>query len=277
MTTPFAVLLPVYDGDEPAFLRCAFDSVTTRQTLRPAQVVVVRDGPVRAELAAALEEVVAGCPVDVDLVALPANVGLARALEAGLARCRHEIVARQDADDISRPERFAVQVPMVEAGLDIVGSAIEEFEAADGPCAERPGMVRVPPLTAAEIARAARFRSPFNHPSVVYRRSAVAAAGGYEELPLMEDYWLFARMLAGRARAQNVADPLVAYRIGAGAYARRGGTRLLRSELELQRRMYGVGFTTGSQALRNGVLRGSYRLVPELLRRRAYRADARRR
>ena len=51
----------------------------------------------------------------------------------------------------------------------------------------------------------------------------------------MEDYALFARMLAGGARAVNVAEPLVFYRVGAEAFKRRGGTGLLRSELRLQR------------------------------------------
>ncbi|MFJ4107283.1 glycosyltransferase [Oerskovia enterophila] len=269
----FSVLLPVYAGDEPAFLERAFASVTHEQTLEPTEVVIVRDGPVGTELTSSLETIRTGSPVPVVLVELEANVGLARALEEGLARCAHEIVARMDADDISEPSRFAVQVPLVAERYDIVGSAIEEFEVEGGPA----GIVRIPPLTSEEIDRAARFRSPFNHPSVVYRRSAVAAAGGYEDLPLMEDYWLFARMLAHGARALNVADSLVRYRVGAGAYGRRGGTRLLASELELQRRLRGIGFTSTLQEIRNSVLRGGYRLVPQALRRRAYRADARRR
>jgi len=275
--TPFSVLLPVYHGDDPAFLRRSFASVTVEQELAPAEVVLVEDGPVGDALARVLDELEGGSPVPVTRVRLERNQGLATALEAGLARCAHEIVARQDADDVSRPARFAVQVPLVDAGLDIVGSAIEEFDADEPAPGESGGLVRVPPLSAQEIDRAARFRSPFNHPSVVYRRSAVAAVGGYEDLPLMEDYWLFARMLAGGARARNVPEPLVLYRVGAGAYARRGGAQLLRSELELQRRLHGIGFTTTLQEIRNSVLRGGYRLVPESLRRGAYRADARRR
>lgn len=268
--TGFSVLLPVYHRDFPAFLRRAFRSVTTEQTLMPDEVVIVRDGPVGPELGQTLDELVATSPVPVVVVELAENVGLARALEQGLEHCSYEIVARMDADDISRPERFGVQVPLVVGGLDIVGSAIEEF--ADEPGhGGRTGVVRTPPLTGEAINRGARFHSPFNHPSVVYRRSAVAAAGGYQDLALMEDYWLFARMLQAGARAQNVAEPLVLYRVGAGAYARRGGWRLLRSELRLQRRMRRAGFTTRAQLVRNVAVRGGYRLIPEALRRRMYR------
>ncbi|MBD5786405.1 glycosyltransferase [Cellulosimicrobium terreum] len=271
---PFSVLLPVYRGDDPDHLRRSFRSVTSEQELRPTEVVLVRDGPVPEAVELALAELVERSEVPVVLVELAQNVGLALALEAGLAACAHEVVARQDADDISVPSRFAVQVPLVDAGLDIVGSAIQEFEeesAGDDGAHPTDGVVRVPPLTQVEINRASRFQSPFNHPSVVYRRSAVQRAGGYEDLPLMEDYWLFARMIAGGARARNVGEPLVLYRVGAGAYSRRGGTRLLRSEIELQRRLRRLGFTTTAEELRNVAVRGGYRLVPEGVRRAAYR------
>jgi GT2 family glycosyltransferase len=263
----FSVLLPVYAGDDAAFFERGFRSVTQEQTLRPEEVVVVRDGPVGPELAALLDRLPQLTDVPVTVVPLPVNGGLANALEAGLRACKFEIVARADADDVSLPDRFAVQVPLVADRYDIVGSAIREFETDE----ERAGMVRVPPLQSGDIAAFARFLDPFNHPSVVFRRSAVAAAGGYEHLDLMEDYLLFARMIAAGARCHNVPEPLVLYRVGAGAYARRGGTRLLRSELRLQRTLHAEGFLSGVQATRNIALRAGYRLVPQRARRAAYR------
>lgn len=265
--TPFSVLLPVYAGDRPAFLREAFRSTVHDQSRRPDQVVVVRDGPVSSDLEVCLEKLIANSPVPVTLIPLDRNRGLAHALEVGLAACEHEIVARMDADDMSMPNRFAIQVPLIEAGADIVGSGLLEFGTGPDDVVGR----RTPPCDPEEIARYARFHDPFNHPTVVYRRSAVLAAGGYRDLPLMEDYWLFARMLANGVRAVNVAEPLVYYRVGADAYARRGGTKLLRSELRLQRRFRSEGFTTRAQYLRNVCVRGGYRLLPEWLRRPVYR------
>jgi GT2 family glycosyltransferase len=268
----FSVLLPVYKGDDADHLERGFRSVTVDQTLRPDEVVVVRDGPVGDDVAAVLDRMSEITDVPVRIVRLPHNVGLARALEEGLAVCRHEIVARADADDISLPQRFATQVPLVATGHDIVGSAICEFEADEN----QRGMVRVPP-TGAGIAEAARFRDPFNHPSVVYRKSAVAAVGGYEHLDLMEDYLLFARMLAAGAHAENITEALVLYRVGAGAYARRGGWRLVSSELALQRTLRTEGFVSTPQMVRNVVVRAGYRLVPQSLRRTGYRLYTRRR
>ncbi|UKJ65530.1 glycosyltransferase [Cellulosimicrobium cellulans] len=266
--TPFSVLLPYYRNDDPAHLRRSFLSVTADQTRTPDEVVLVEDGPTGHELDATVRGLLEGAVVPVQHVRLETNVGLARALEEGLARCRHEIVARQDADDVSRPGRFARQLPLLEQGFDLVGSAIEEL---DGRRAGE-GLVRVPPTTQADIERRARFASPFNHPTVVFRRTAVREAGGYQHLDLLEDYWLFARMIARGARVANVPEPLVLYRVDAGAYRRRGGRRLLRSEIELQRRMHRIGFTTRAQHVRNVVLRGGYRVLGEPVRRALYRS-----
>lgn len=265
---PFSLLLAVWGRDDPGFLRDAFTSSVQEQTRRPDQVVLVQDGPVPHELAEAIRELVHESPVPVDHVVMDDNVGLGPALDRGLAACDHEIVARMDADDVSLPTRFARQVPVVEAGADIVGSGLLEFASSRDEVVGR----RTPPTDPDEIRRVIGFRDPFNHPTVVYRRSAVQAAGGYTDIALMEDYLLFARMLEAGARPANLAEPLVCYRVGAGAYARRGGRQLLRSELAVQRRFHELGITTRGQYMRNVVVRGGYRLVPEPLRRLAYRA-----
>ena len=267
MPEQLSLLLPVWAGDRPDFLTEAFRSSVQEQTRQPDQVVIVRDGPVGAALAARIAELADSSPVPVDVVALDRNVGLGPALDAGLDACKYDVVARMDADDISLPHRFAVQMPIIESGVDIVGSGLLEFGA-------HPDDVvgtRTPPTDPADIRARARFAVPFNHPTVVYRREAVAAVGGYTDFALMEDYLLWAKMIVAGARVANVAEPLVKYRIGDGAYARRGGLRQLRAEIALQRRFHALGFTTRGQFARNLVVRGGYRLVPEQVRRTAYR------
>ncbi len=78
-------------------------------------------------------------------------------------------------------------------------------------------------------------------------------------------------MIARGARVANDPEPLVLYRVDAGAYRRRGGRRLLRSELELQKRMRRIGFTTRAQYVRNVLVRGGYRVLGEPVRRALYR------
>lgn len=263
----FSLLLPVWAGDRADYLTGAFRSSVQDQTRRPDHVVIVRDGPVPPELAATIARLAAESPVPVDVLELDRNDGLGPALDAGLEACAHDVVARMDADDLSLPHRFAVQLPIIESGVDLVGSGLQEF--GDDPD-EIVGL-RTPPVDADDIAVRARFVDPFNHPTVVYRRDLVRAVGGYSDFALMEDYLLWAKMLVAGARVANVAEPLVKYRVGAGAYARRGGLGQLRAELAVQRRFRELGFTSRGQFARNVVVRGGYRLVPESLRRMAYR------
>lgn len=267
MAESFSLLMPVYRGDDAAHFTKAFTSSVAQQTRKPDQVVLVQDGPVGEHLADAIDAAVAASAVPVVHHRIAENAGLTTALTEGLALSAHDIVARMDADDISLPERFAKQVPLVEGGLDLVGTGMYEFLDDDGSIVGR----RVPRTDAADIAAYSRFHDPFSHPTVVYRRSAVDRVGGYQPMGLMEDYWLFARMIADGAAIGNVPDPLVMYRVGAGAYARRGGREQWRSELALQRALRDIRFTTRSQYLRNVSVRGLYRFVPEPVRKAAYR------
>lgn len=264
---PFSLLLPVYSGDRPDYLHRAFHSSVHEQSLRPTEVVIVRDGPVSADLESMLDRLVEESPVPARVLRVERNLGLAHALELGLAECRHDVIARMDADDISLPERFERQIAKLREGFDLVGSGMLEFADQHGAILAR----RVPPTDPGTIRRYARFHDPFNHPTVVYRRSSVKAAGGYRDLGLMEDYWLFARMIQTGARVVNLPDALVMYRVGDGAYARRGGWGQFKAELRLQRELRRSGFTTRLQAARNVAVRAPYRLVPQALRRAAYR------
>lgn len=267
----FSLLLPVYHGDNAAHLRHSFHSSVNDQALRPTEVVLVEDGPVGPALSEEIAHLIESSPVPVTHVRISENAGLAKALTTGLAACTYDVVARMDADDISLPERFAVQIPLIAAGNELVGSGMCEFSE-DASGAEVPGAQRNPPTSPADIARYARFHDPFNHPTVVYTKTAVARAGGYAPLGLMEDYWLFVRMIADGAKARNSSERLVKYRVSSGAYKRRGGLKLLASELQLQRAFRRSGFTTSAQFVRNVLIRGGYRLIPEPVRRYFYRS-----
>lgn len=254
----FSLLLPVYGADDPEFLRLAFESSVNEQTLRPFEAVIVQDGPVSAALEAELSRIEAGSPVPVTIVRLPENRGLTEALNAGLAACTTPVVARMDADDVSDPARFQKQWELIEAGYDLVGTGMVEFES--DPAVT--GAQRIPPTGPQRIRDHARTHNPFNHPTMMYRRDAIDRIGGYEAFGKMEDYWLGVRMINSGARVENLAEPLVRYRVGAGAFVRRGGWNEARTEWRLQREMKRMGFVTRSQYVRNVAMKGAYRLLP---------------
>jgi glycosyltransferase involved in cell wall biosynthesis len=266
---PFSLLLPVYGGDRAEFFAAAIRSSVDEQTLPPDEVVLVEDGPVGPALRAEIDRFLETSPRPVVHVPLPVNRGLAHALTAGLDACSHDVVARMDADDLSTPQRFELQLERIGEGYELVGTSMLEFtEGPDG--SPVLGALRSPPATPEDIDRFARFHDPFHHPTVVYTKAAVARAGGYLPMGRMEDYWLFARMLQAGVRATNVPVPLVHYRVSSGAYRRRGGPELLASELALQRAFLSIGFVSPLQFARNVSVRGAYRLIPEAWRRRLY-------
>lgn len=268
----FSVLLPVYIADRVDFVERAIRSATIEQTLPPTQLVIVCDGPVQAEVAALLAkaESTAGSELigntQLTIIRTAKNQGLSAALNLGLTGCKYDIVARADADDISLPTRFAKQIPYFEKGYDLVGSALTEFTDDE----YHLGLTRKMPESEAEIKKTARLRDPFNHPTVVYRASKVRECGGYQHINHMEDYWLFARMIKAGVRCQNLPESLVLYRIGAGAYARRGGFTLLRSEFLLQRKLRQLGITSRIDFLKNILLRCGYRIIPSKVRKALY-------
>ena len=81
---PFSLLVSTYAGDDPDFLREAFHSTVQAQTRRPAEVVLVQDGPVPPELSAVIAELSESSPVPVRHVVMEANQGLGPALDRGL-------------------------------------------------------------------------------------------------------------------------------------------------------------------------------------------------
>lgn len=263
----FSLLLPTYARDDPAFLRLAFESSVDRQTLRPAEAVIVQDGPVPDALAEELARIERESPIPVRVVRLPENLGLTEALNAGLAACSHPVVARMDADDVSVPERFERQWALVSEGYDLVGTGMAEFEVDHSATVSE----RIPPTGPARIRDHARTHNPFNHPTMMYRLAALDKVGGYEPFGKMEDYWLGVRLIASGARVENIAEPLVLYRVGAGAFARRGGWVEARTEWRLQRAMLGMGFITRAEYVRNVVMKGAYRLMPASVKRVLFR------
>ncbi len=263
----FSLLLPVYSGDDADALRLAFSSSVDQQTLRPTEAVIVQDGPVPDALSRELARLEAESPIPVRVVRLPQNRGLTEALNAGLDAARCPVVARMDADDVSVPERFEKQWALLSQGYDLVGTGMVEFETDP----DRPVSERVPPTGSARIRDHARTHNPFNHPTMMYRVAALDAVGRYQPFGKMEDYWLGVRLIASGARVENIAEPLVKYRVGAGAFARRGGWREAKTEWALQREMLRIGFISRGQYVRNVVVKGIYRLMPASLKRVLFR------
>jgi hypothetical protein len=204
-----SVILPARDGG--AYLADAVASILA-QSFADLELLLIDDGS-RDGAVAALAPLAARDP-RLRLLANP-GAGLVAALNFGLGQARGELVARMDADDVARPERLARQVAFLDASPDValVGAQVAFIDAAGAPTGERSYFPTAPAAVAAALAaRGCVIR----HPTIVARKAALLAAGGYRApCERAEDYDLWLR-LSERARLANLPKVLLAYRVHGG-------------------------------------------------------------
>lgn len=250
--------MSVYAKESPIFLAQCLDSISA-QTVKPDELIIVKDGPLTEELEAALRN----CRFSgrVHTIALPENVTQGPARAEGLTTARHSWVAIMDSDDICRPDRFEKQLSMIERepGLGLLGGQIAEFAGDRGDVVA----TRNVPAAHSEIIRFAKKRNPFNHMTVMLRRDLAIRAGNYRYFPWFEDYDLWTRMISKGAVCANHSDVLVDVRVGSGMYGRRHGASYIRSELRMQKQLKDLGFIGAPGFVRNTALRLPVRLLPE--------------
>lgn len=226
----YSVLMSVYFKEKSEYLRMAMDSIWN-QTVPTDDFVLVCDGPLSDELDSVIEDMQQKHSDVLHVIRLEKNGGLGNALNEGIKYCKNELVARMDSDDISRPDRCEKQLKIFNEsdGIDICSGTVEEFETSIDKIESR----RVLPEKNDEIVIFAKKRNPFNHPCVMYKKTAVEAAGGYQDFYLLEDYYLWVRMIQNGAVGYNTRRPLLWMRAGKGMHQRRSGLRYVNSQVKL--------------------------------------------
>ena len=270
--TSFSLLMSVYRGETAEYFSEALASVFA-SSLLPSEIVLVCDGPLTEPLEAVIQHFTERYPALFLLVRLPENGGLGKALNAGLAACKNDLVARMDTDDISYPERFERQVAFMRSHpeVGVLSAAIDEF--AD----EKHHIVakRILPEDHDTIKRFAKKRCPVNHPVVMFRKSEVLRAGGYRHCPSFEDYYLWARMLLSGTKFHNMSEPLLAFRMDDDTLKRRRGLRYAQREHALLKKLRREGFLNFYEYLRNAAMRLPLRLAPPSVLKYVYRRTLR--
>jgi len=262
MKNDFSVLMAVYGKDDAAFLEESLQSIFS-QTIRPAEVILVEDGPLTEELYAVIKKSSDAYP-EMKVVALPENKGLGTALNEGLKYCSYSIVARMDSDDICKPNRFERQlnVMLEHPEYDLVGSWIDEFIVKPGDTKS----IRRVPETPSEIYRYSKKRCPVNHPTVMYKKESVLKAGGYLTKYFPEDYFLWMRMLMNGCQFYNIQESLLYFRFSPETFKRRGGWKYAVDEWHVQHQFYKMGYLGLGQYLYNVAIRFTTRIMPNSLR-----------
>lgn len=212
-----SVLVSVYAKENPEFLNQAFFSVWDEQSLKPSQIVLVKDGTLSPELEKLVKEWQDKLSDVLTIVELPENIGLGGALNAGLRVCQHDLVARMDADDIAHRERFEKQVQYLELNpqVDVLGSFVQEMSSSG----ELLDIRRMP--TEHEDILTNLWACPLIHPSIMMRRDKILNAGNYSvDLRRRQDYELWFRCAEQGVRFANLDLPLLYYRFGVDTHRR---------------------------------------------------------
>jgi glycosyltransferase involved in cell wall biosynthesis len=215
----YSILQTVYKSDDKNHLKTAIESMLT-QSLPSDDYVIVEDGPLPVELEDLISSFVLLHP-EIHIVKLPANVGLGKALNEGLPVCKNELIARMDSDDISMPERCEKQVRAFENDpeLDIVGCPVKEFIGTPDNIVGQ----RDVPIDNESIHKYVRRRDPFNHPTVMYRKSKVMKYGPYGDYRKNQDTDLWIKLLSNGCKAINIDEYLLMFRFDEGTYRKRKG------------------------------------------------------
>ena len=154
----------------------------------------------------------------VNIIRLSENSGLAVTRKLAISKSSTEFVAVMDSDDICVIDRFERQICLLSEGeADVVGGWIEEFNELPGD----QGIIRKTPLTHQDIYNFGKWRNPINHVTLMFKKSAYDAVGGYSEVRYTEDWEMISRMLVQGLVIKCVPEVLVNVRAGDDMVIRR--------------------------------------------------------
>ena len=206
-----SILMPVFETPVPYLEEC-WQSIQA-QSFRAWELVLVDDGSTAAGTLALLEEI--GDDPRVRLLTLDRNRGVAHALNAGLERCRAELVARMDADDKMLPSRLERQVAYLtdHPEVAILGTQMQGIDWETG---ELHPPTSHPPIVDADYIEHQRASSHIwvlNHPTAVFRRQAILDLGGYPDFRVAQDLALWLKAHRAGLEIHNLASVELHYRL----------------------------------------------------------------
>lgn len=233
----YSVVMAIYKNDRPEWLLQAINSLLS-QTIKSNDIIFVRDGHISKKLEKILisfEEL----HKEITVIRLDRNVGAGLARNEGVSRAKNELVAIMDADDISLSSRFELQLAEFNSNAEtiLVGGQISEFE-------KTPDNVvgyRKVPTEFNAIKKFARYRSPINHVTIMFKKSIFLSIGGYPKMSRAEDYYMISALLANGYIITNLNSTIVNCRINSDNIRRRKSWLNVRENIISRWKIYRLG------------------------------------
>ncbi len=232
--------IPFYGGTEPRHFADAIGSIQN-QTYEPKKIHLIQDGPVSEKIEKVVRE---NKKKDkkIEHIKLSEKKGLSYALNRSILQSETSFYARMDADDISHPERLEKQIKFFDSNpeIEILGTWAREFSSDPE---EEDTFLKEVPTEQKEMENILHYRSPFIHPSVMFRRRVFAKIGLYPDREQVEDLCLWSQAFKKGTRTANIAEPLLYFRFQ-GVVARRSSIGRIRREAKMR-----FGYSTFSPKL----------------------------
>lgn len=201
-----SVVLSVRNGDR--YLEAALRSVL-EQSFTDFEVIAIDDGS--SDSSAEILDRASRIDGRVRIISHYESIGLTRSLNEALGVARGELIARQDADDLSDPTRFERQVRCFDSQPDLLllGTSCRVV---DADTRERARVRAVCGNTA--LRWRILFSNSFCHTSMMFRAALPDGSRVLYDpsLAVAQDYALWARLMEF-GRAENLRSPLVSLRV----------------------------------------------------------------
>lgn len=205
MTPKITVIMPVYNGER--YLREAIESILT-QTFTDFEFIIIDDGSIDRTWSFLSEYAIKDHRIV--LIQNHENIGLTKSLNKGLQTAGGAYIARQDADDISAPERLEKQAEYLDANPEtgLVGTAYHLIDESGNYVS-----TNHPELNDTAIRWRMLFRNAFIHTSVMIRRRVLTEKALFysEDLPCSQDMDLWVQLMK-YTHVANLKEPLVSLR-----------------------------------------------------------------
>ena len=216
MNPKITVLMSVFN--EQTYLREAVESVLS-QTFGDFEFIIINDGSEEP-----FEDIISEYKDDRIRLFRQENMGLARSLNRGLRLARGDYIARMDADDVCRSDRFDLQIKEMEAHhqIDLLGSFFDVID-------EKGELIETKELITDPIYRLWRlqFHNNYGHGAMMLKKQSVLRQGAYDETLLYaQDYDLWSRMSRKREYGHHSGSASIITGCSTKAGKRRSGTTM---------------------------------------------------
>ena len=203
---PISCLCSIYFNTEINDFVLAIDSLLI-QDYKPEEIIIIVDGLVSKDIFKFINYLRNYSIFKIYF--LEKNEGLGNALKLGLTKCKNNLVARFDTDDINLKGRLKIQYDLFKKipNASIIGSNIIEYKNLN---TKEKYIIKKVPIKLNSIKNYSIYRNPINHPTVIFKKNEIINLGSYRNIKYFEDYDLWLRSLKNKMMIINIEEPLVA-------------------------------------------------------------------